>query len=89
MRARLCCCAAAALSPPPSHPPPRPTPLCTRPAPRSYNVLLPDGTHTQLTAAAQLGRLYVAAASAPEGVWQESGAALREAALSFRLRYKR
>ena len=64
------------------------SPLPT-PPPCSYNVLLPDGTHTQLTAAAQLGRLYVAAASAPEGVWQESGAALREAALSFRLRYKK
>lgn len=57
-------------------------------SPCSYDVLLPDGTRVQLAAAAQLGRLYVLAASAPAGQWQEAGPALKEAAASFRLRYK-
>lgn len=65
--------------------PPLPLP---HPPPGSYEVLLPDKTHLQLTAAAQLGRVYALAATAPDALWGEGGAALREAALSFRLRYK-
>ncbi|KAI3426294.1 hypothetical protein D9Q98_008667 [Chlorella vulgaris] len=56
----------------------------------TYDLLLPDpaATRVQLTAAAQLGRLYVLAASAPGQEWGEAGPLLREAALSFRVRYK-
>ncbi|KAI7837937.1 hypothetical protein COHA_008243 [Chlorella ohadii] len=54
----------------------------------SYEVLLPDRSHLQLTAAAQLGRLYVLAASAPDEQWGASGAALKQAALTFRLNYR-
>ncbi len=58
------------------------------PLPCSYEVLLPDRSHLQLTAAAQLGRLYVLAASAPDEQWGASGAALKQAALTFRLNYR-
>lgn len=51
-------------------------------------MLLPDQTHLQLTAAAQLGRLYVLAAAAPDEQWGQSGAALKQAALTFRLNYR-
>ena len=72
-------------------PRPAPTPACCPCAPpgppRSYDVRLPDGTRVALMAAAQLGRLYVLAATAPDAEWAEVGPALREAALSFRLRY--
>lgn len=54
----------------------------------SYEVLLPDRTHLQLTAAAQLGRIFVLAATAADADWAAVGPALRETALSFRLRYK-
>jgi len=57
-------------------------------APRSYEVVLPDRSHAQVTAAALLGRLYVMGASAPDSRWQECGAALKQSALSFRLRYR-
>ena len=54
----------------------------------SYEVLLPDRTHLQLTAAAQLGRVYVLAAAAPDAAWGECGAALAQAAATFRLNYR-
>ena len=54
----------------------------------SYDVLLADRTHLQLAAAAQLGRIYLLAATAPDAAWAECGAPLREAARTFRLRYK-
>ncbi len=54
----------------------------------SYEVVLLDGTHLQMTAAALLGRIYVLGASAPEALWRECGPALQEVARSFRLRYR-
>ena len=51
-------------------------------------MLLADGTHLQMTAAAQLGQLYVLGASVPDSRWAECGAGLKEAARSFRLRYR-
>jgi hypothetical protein len=56
----------------------------------NYELVLPDEeqTHVRLAAAAQLGRLYVLAASAPGSEWEAAAPALREAAASFRLRYK-
>ena len=51
-------------------------------------MVLLDGTHLQMTAAALLGRIYVLGASAPDARWQECGPALREVARSFRLRYR-
>ena len=54
----------------------------------SYEVLLADRTHLQMTAAAQLGQLYVLGASVPDSQWAECGAGLKEAARSFRLRYR-
>lgn len=51
-------------------------------------MLLADRTHLQLAAAAQLGRIYLLAATAPDAAWAECGAPLREAARTFRLRYK-
>lgn len=65
-----------------------PSPPSPRPPGRSYEVLLPDRTHLLLAAAAQLGRLYLLAATAPDAQWGECGAELRETALSFRLRYR-
>lgn len=53
-----------------------------------YEVVMPDRTHLQLAAAAQLGRVYVLGGQVPEERWAECGAALRETAKSFRLRYK-
>lgn len=53
-------------------------------------MVLPDAerTHIALTAAAQLGRIYVMGAQAPDARWAEVGAGLTESARSFRLRYK-
>lgn len=67
---------------------PRPAAPASTLAVRSYEVVLLDGTHLQMTAAALLGRIYVLGASAPEARWQECGPALQEVARSFRLRYR-